>query len=241
MKKEENLGLTADKKEIGSEFDRVAKGYDLLCALNPGYTKHLRWSAERLGLPETARVLDLCCGTGLSTVALRKQYPGAKITGLDASPGMLAVAKAKKILGEVDFIEGNAMDPADAGAVGPFDGILMAYGIRNVTDPDVCLERLRDLLSPGGTICLHEYSVADSRRSQVTWKAVTAGIVIPLGFVFTGTTTIFRYLRRSVLEFDGVGALTARLQKAGFVDVRVEAMDGWQRGVVHSFVARREG
>jgi hypothetical protein len=74
----------------------------------------------------------------------------------------------------------------------------------------------------------------------MTWKAVTAGVVIPLGFVFTGTTSIFRYLRRSVLEFDGVVALTERLRHAGFADVRVEPMDGWQRGIVHSFLARRE-
>jgi ubiquinone/menaquinone biosynthesis C-methylase UbiE len=234
-------GLNAKKRTIGKEFTRVAKGYDLLCALNPGYVKHLEWSAERLALPDGARILDLCCGTGLSTEALRKQYANARITGLDASAGMLSVAAAKKRLQDVSWIEGDAMDPAAAGAAGPYDGIFMAYGIRNVTDPDLCLSRLRSLLAPGGRICLHEYSVADSRRSQITWKAVTAGIVIPLGFVFTGTTTIFRYLRRSVLEFDGVAALTERMRRGGFADIRVEPMDGWQRGIVHSFLARREG
>jgi ubiquinone/menaquinone biosynthesis C-methylase UbiE len=231
--------LTNRKGEIPRDFTRVARGYDRLCALNPGYTRHLRLSAERLGLREGARILDLCCGTGLSTVALRRCYPRAEITGLDASPGMLSIARGKKELREVAWLEGDAMDPAAHHADGPYEGILMAYGIRNMIDPDVCLRRLYELLTPGGALCLHEYSVADSRWSRWVWQAVTATIVIPLGVVFTGTTSIFRYLRRTVLAFDGVAALEERLRQAGFTDVRTEPMDGWQRGVVHSFLARR--
>jgi len=231
--------LRDQKRHVASDFNRVARGYDLLCTLNPGYLKHLRLSAMRLQLHDGARILDLCCGTGLSTAALRRCYPKAEITGLDASAGMLAVARAKKKLTGVEWIEGDGMDPAASGARGPYDGILMAYGIRNMVDPDLCLQRLHGLLAPGGVICLHEYSVADSAWSQAVWKSVTASIVIPLGLVFTGTTSIFRYLRKSVLEFDGVAALEGRLRAAGFTDVRTEPMDGWSRGIVHSFLARR--
>jgi ubiquinone/menaquinone biosynthesis C-methylase UbiE len=233
--------LVARKEHIADDFTRVARGYDLLCALNPGYRRHLRLSARRLDAPGGARILDLCCGTGLSTEALRSCYPRARITGLDGSGGMLEVARAKESLAGVEWIEGDAMDPSAAGAPGPFDAIFMAYGIRNMVDPDLCLSRLHDLLSPGGSLCLHEYSVADSARSRLVWRAVTSTIVIPLGLAFTGTTSIFRYLRRSVLAFDGVSALEARLRGAGFADVRTGPMDGWQRGVVHSFLARRPG
>ncbi len=232
-------GLASRKSRIASDFDRVARGYDLLNALNPGYSKHLRWSADRLGLEADARILDLCCGTGLSTAALRAAYPEAELTGMDASAGMLARAREKPSLEGVRWLQGDAMDPGAAGAAGPYDGILMAYGIRNVPDPDLCLQRVGALLTEGGVLCLHEYSVAESSRSRLTWKIVTTGIVIPLGFLLTRTTSIFRYLRRSVLEFDSVTELEERLRKAGFVDVRTEPVDGWQRGVVHSFLARR--
>jgi ubiquinone/menaquinone biosynthesis C-methylase UbiE len=154
---------------------------------------------------------------------------------------MLRAARKKPELQNVTFLHGDAMDPAAAGAAGPFDGILMAYGIRNVPDPDLCLRRLRELLVKDGTLCLHEYSVAGSRRSRVVWKLVTAGIVIPFGLLVTGTTSIFRYLRRSVLDFDSVTELETRLRRAGLVDVRTEPMDGWQKGVVHSFLARKAG
>ena len=194
-----------------------------------------------MSLDRPARLLDLCCGTGISTTALCEAYPDAAITALDLSPGMLRVARQKPDLRTVSFLEGDAMDPAGAGATGPFDGILMAYGLRNVPDPDTCLRRLLRLLRDGGTLCVHEYSVTGSLRSRLVWRAVTTGVVIPFGLLMTGTTSIFRYLKRSVLEFDSVGELEDRLRGSGFVDVRTEPMDGWQRGIVHSFLARKAG
>ncbi|HKE19499.1 MAG TPA: class I SAM-dependent methyltransferase [Kofleriaceae bacterium] len=230
----------ADRKQrVPGEFDRVARRYDLLCALNPGYAKHLALSARRLELPARARALDLCCGTGLSTRALVRAYPEAEVVALDASREMIALAARKPELGAARFLVGDAMDPAAAGAAGPFDGVLMAYGIRNVPDPDLCLARVRALLAPGGVACFHEYSVADSRAARAVWNAVAAGVIVPLGAAATGSGELFRYLRRSVLAFDGVRAFEARLRRAGFDGVTTLPMDGWQRGIVHSFLARR--
>lgn len=231
--------LREEKTRVPEAFDGAADNYDLLTGLNPGYRKHLAWSARRMGLGRKARILDLCCGTGLSTEAVVNRYPDADVVGLDASAGMLERAKKKRALERVRFVLGDAMDPAAAGAEGPFDGILMAYGIRNVPDADVCLSRLRDLLAPGGVICFHEYSVAESLWTRTVWNAVAFGIIIPTGFLAGGSPDIYRYLRRSVLGFDSVSAFEARLVRAGFEGVHTEAMDGWQRGIVHSFLARR--
>jgi ubiquinone/menaquinone biosynthesis C-methylase UbiE len=224
---------------LSDRFDRVARRYDLLCGLNPGYRKHLRFSADRLGAARDARLLDLCCGTGLSTEALRKAYPAATIDGLDNSAGMLAFARQKG-LERVRWIEGDAMDPAAAGATGPYDGILMAYGIRNVPDADVCLGRLLALLRPGGTIVFHEYSVAASAVSRAVWRMVSSVVILPLGRL-AGSGALFDYLKESVLNFDGVPAFEERLRRAGFGGVETLPMDGWQRGIVHSFRARRPG
>ena len=129
---------TMEKRLVPKEFDRVSRSYDLLSALNPGYSKHLRVSAARMQLPASAKILDLCCGTGLSTAALRDTYPDASITGMDASAGMLESAREKTDLAAVQWLLGDAMDPGAAGAEGPYDGILMAYGIRNVPDWSGC-------------------------------------------------------------------------------------------------------
>lgn len=229
---------SADKTRVPDKFDRVAPTYDLLTGMNPGYHRHLRLSAERMRLPAGARILDLCCGTGSSTAALRAVWPDAVITGLDASEGMLQKARQKADL-RATFLLGDAMDPAASGASGPYDGILMAYGIRNVPDPDLCLDRLRELLVPGGTLCFHEYSVADSAFARAVWNAVCWGIIIPGGVITAPGSDIYTYLRRSVVEFDGVRAFEARLRRHGFVHVRTEPMDSWQRGILHSFLAER--
>ena len=233
------MGLPIAKADVPGEFDRVARSYEFLTGLNPGYRRHLRLSASRLEAAPGARILDLCCGTGASTRAILAEVPGAQVTAVDGSAGMLAEARRRLPEDRVQLLQADAMDPAGSGITGPFDAILMAYGIRNMSDPDRCLANLIDLLRPGGVICFHEYSVADSVSARAIWNAVSVGLIIPGGFVTSGTTRIYRYLRRSVLDFDGVRAFEERLRRAGFRDVRTEPTDGWQRGIVHSFLARR--
>jgi len=78
-----------------------------------------------------------------------------------------------------------------------------------------------------------------SAWSRLVWNAVSLGVVIPLGRLTVPRSDLHRYLRRSVLEFDGVRAFEERLRRAGFVDVRTEPLWGWSRGIVHSFLGRR--
>jgi ubiquinone/menaquinone biosynthesis C-methylase UbiE len=236
--------LTTRKREVPSDFDIVAGTYDTLVTRNPGYIDHLKLSATRLDLPnngEGARILDLCCGTGLSTEAVVAAFPKATVVGLDASGGMLDLARKKKEMAAVTFVLGDAMNPGPALELahvgGPFDGILMAYGIRNMPDADACLAAIKPMLKPGAPICFHEYSVADSPRAKGTWTTVAWGIIIPSGLITSRHTRIYRYLWKSVMQFDGKRAFEQRLRNAGFDNVHTEPMDGWQKDIVHSFLA----
>jgi uncharacterized protein with NAD-binding domain and iron-sulfur cluster/ubiquinone/menaquinone biosynthesis C-methylase UbiE len=224
-------------------FDRAARSYDRLVGANPGYHAHLRRSARRLRLPPGdgtgLRLLDLGCGTGASTAALLAVAPKAEIVAVDASAGMLAEARRKPWPATVTFVHARAEDLAAAGLRGPFDGVLAAYLVRNLADPDRLLRTVRGLLRPGATAAVHEYSVADSRFRKLVWRAVCATVIVPAGRLLSGDATLYRYLRQSVLEFDGVRAMSARLRRAGFTGVRVEPMSGWQRGIVHTFLGRR--
>ncbi|WP_410600036.1 class I SAM-dependent methyltransferase [Amycolatopsis sp. lyj-90] len=220
---------------VPSAFDTEARWYDRLVGRNPGYHEHLRLSAQRLDLPFESRglrLLDAGCGTGASTAALLSVASHATITAFDASGEMLKRARAKSWPDTVEFVH-TPVEELD-GVRGPFDAVLASYLLRNLADPTAGLRRLRGLLRPGGQIALHEYSVRDSRRARWIWNAVCAGVIIPLGKVTTGDATLYRHLRRSVLEFDGITALTQRLRDAGFTDVRTESMPGWQHGVVHT-------
>src|SRR6056297_2139705 len=91
--------VSVTRTNVPRAFDRVARRYDLMTGMNPGYRRHLRMSAERIGAPAQGRLLDLCCGTGLSTAALRAVHPRASLIALDASEGMLEAARRKTELG----------------------------------------------------------------------------------------------------------------------------------------------
>ncbi|MBE1612953.1 FAD-dependent oxidoreductase [Actinopolymorpha pittospori] len=231
------------RAEVVAGFDRAAPAYDRLVGANPGYHAHLRRSAERLGLPpgdgSGLRLLDLGCGTGASTAALLSVAPRAEIVAVDGSAGMLEQARRKRWPAGVSFVQADASDLEAAGVQGPFDGVLAAYLLRNLPDPDPTLRQLLGLLRPGATLAVHEYSVADSALRRAIWNAVCTTVIVPAGRLLSGDPSLYRYLRRSVLDFDSIATLSARLRRAGFTRVRVAPMSGWQRGIVHTFLATR--
>ncbi len=229
---------------VSRSFDQHARSYDKLVGANPGYHEHLRMSAKRMGLRGSGaglRLLDVGCGTGASTAALLDWVPDAEIVAVDASSEMLAQAALKHWPPRVRFVHGDAADLAGSGIVGPFDGIMAAYLLRNLADRDAALRQFASLLRPGAPLALHEYSVRDSARSRAIWTAVCWSVIIPMGLVRTGSSGLYRYLWRSVGEFDGVAGLTRRMKGAGLVDVRVQTVPGWQQHIVHTFLGRRPG
>jgi ubiquinone/menaquinone biosynthesis C-methylase UbiE len=233
--------VSIQRHDVPDAFDAGADAYDGLVGANPGYHRHLRLSAQRMQLPDGGRglrLLDIGCGTGASTAALLRAAPHAEVLGADGSQGMLAKARAKAWPTTVSFVHSRVEDLAAAGVTGPFDGILAAYLIRNVDDPDAVLQSLRGLLRPGGVFAAHEYSVADSRVATAVWNLVSTAVIIPLGGIRSGDATLYRYLRRSVNDFDGAADFRQRLQRNGFADVRSMTMPGWQRNVVHTFLGR---
>ncbi|KAF2681959.1 S-adenosyl-L-methionine-dependent methyltransferase [Lentithecium fluviatile CBS 122367] len=72
---------------------RTRPVYDLLSQVTP----HISTSSPR--------IFDLGCGPANSTQALAGAFPGAKITGMDSSPDMLA--KARATLPDVEFVQGD--------------------------------------------------------------------------------------------------------------------------------------
>lgn len=222
-----------NKLEVAGKFDRAARGYDLLVGLNPGYHQALRRSARALGLRPGMRVLDLGCGTGASTAALVAAVPGLEVVAVDASAGMLARARQKRWPPTVRFVHSRAEDVDE----GEFDAVFAAYLVRNLPDPDATLQHVRRLLKPSAPLVLHEYSVRDSWLSTALWTLLCA-VIVPVGWLVTGDRSLYTYLWRSVLDFDGASALRDRLRRNGFVGVRSAPVPGLQLGVVHTFVGQ---
>lgn len=227
-------------------FDRGATHYDLMVHLNPGYHRELRRAADalanRLEAP-APRLLDLGCGSGASTRALVDAVaPRATILGLDASPGMLAVATGKDWPAGVRF--GHAISgELDVGNLDPgtHDGALACYLFRNVPagQRDHAISEVFDLLKPGGWLVAQEYSVQGNRAARRVWDIVSHAVIIPLGVLVDRNPHLHTYLWRSVIEFDSVDRFADRLLRAGFTDVAHRTATGWPRGILHTFVARK--
>jgi ubiquinone/menaquinone biosynthesis C-methylase UbiE len=237
---------------VAEQFDRAAPRYDLLVGLNPGYHRHLRSAAAALrqALAGPAadgrglRIADLGCGSGASTRALVDAFAGhLRATGIDASEGMLAQARRKPWPAGIAFHRAAAQQLAvrrdELGLTRPQDGVLACYLFRNVPERDQVLSAVADLLRPGGVLVVQDYSVGGSRRARLLWTLVCWLVVIPLSILTGGHWRIYRYLWRSVLEFDAVQTFAERLQRAGFTDVEFRTVAGWQRGILHTFRARK--
>ena len=227
---------------VAHAFDEHARSYDRLVGANRTYHEHLRMTTRRMGLRDHGaglRLLDLGCGTGASTQALLDAAPEAEITAVDASYEMLSIARAKNWPPGVRFVHGSVDELDRLGVNGFYDGILAAYLLRNLAEPNAALRTFHALLRPGAPLAVHEYSVADSTRAKIIWAAVCWGVIIPMGRLRSGSADLYRYLWRSVLDFDGVEALTTRMHATGFVDVRHQTFPGWQQQIVHTFLGRR--
>ena len=247
------LGSDLDAADLPDAFSEAASRYDRMVSLNPGYHRHLRSAAdallETLDPHRGLRLVDLGCGSGASTRALlaaaRAVRAAVRVTGVDASAGMLQQARAKSWPAGVEFRQGLAQDVtthrAEWGLDEPTDGVLAAYLFRNVPadERDQALTDVHALLSGGGTLVVQEYSVAGSAPASAVWTAVSWAVVIPLSWITSRQTRLYRYLWRSVRDFDSVQAFTDRLHAAGFVDVEVRTVPGWQQGILHTFRARK--
>jgi 2-polyprenyl-6-hydroxyphenyl methylase/3-demethylubiquinone-9 3-methyltransferase len=115
------------------------------------------WIAERLtrahGPQPLAglRVLDVGCGAGLASEALARL--GADVTGMDAAPEALEVARAHAEAGglAIDYRQGGPEDLAEAGG---YDAVISLEVIEHVAERAAFLSALARAARPGGLVFL---------------------------------------------------------------------------------------
>jgi SAM-dependent methyltransferase/adenylate kinase family enzyme len=111
--------------------------------------------ADAAGIRAGDRVLDVACGTGVVTrEALRRVGPGGRVTGIDASAGMLAVAREQG--GEIAWQEGRAESLPFPDA--SFDAVVSQFGLMFFGDRAGAVAGMRRVLRPGGRLAVAVWS-----------------------------------------------------------------------------------
>lgn len=97
-------------------------------------------------------ILDLGCGTGSLSLLAAEQ--GHRVTGVDSSPAMVDLARAKLAGRDAAFLVGDAAAPP----VGEqrYDVVLVRHVLWALPDPGRALRHWRELLRPGGRLVLIE-------------------------------------------------------------------------------------
>lgn len=113
-------------------------------------------------LEDGARVLDLGCGCGRSTVAMAKAYPNSQFVGLDIDGRSIRRAnclKAERSLGNVDFVEKPIENMAKEET---FDLICAFDCIHDMVKPRETLKTVRQLLKDDGVLLWIEPNASDN-------------------------------------------------------------------------------
>lgn len=107
-------------------------------------------------------VLEIGAGTGRHTARLVAQ--GNRVTALDLSPGMLAVARKKPVLKNVSFIEADFLHWEGTGDV--YQAIVMALVLEHVSDLERFFSQAAKYLAAGGELFISEVHPERSRRGK---------------------------------------------------------------------------
>ncbi|MFC7527480.1 class I SAM-dependent methyltransferase [Actinoplanes sp. GCM10030250] len=116
----------------------------------------------RLRSAAGARVLDLGCGTGYSSVAMALAYPAITVRGVDLDEDSVAaarqVAASAGVADRVSFVTGDAAGPLD----GAFDLVTIFEALHDMGDPVGVLRQARAVLGPSGSVFVADERVADT-------------------------------------------------------------------------------
>ena len=209
-------------RAVRDMFTSIAPRYDLLNHVLSCNVDRMWWRRSArtfrhiLGRADS-RVLDLCCGTGDMTFALRREAgkSPARILGADFSHAMLqrATAKSHASQSSLDWIEADALDLPFASAY--FDLVISAFGFRNLADYDAGLREIIRVLRPGGECGILDFGEPQGLLGSL-YRIYFKQVLPRIGTIISGVSGPYAYLPASVERFPAPPEMMERMKKAGF-------------------------
>jgi len=205
-------------------FARIAGRYDLLNrVLSLGIDRSWRRRTVRAAaVPRGGLVVDVCCGTG--DLALAFERAGARVVGVDFTPEMLQLALPKRGTAGVVFAQGDALclPLADASA----DAASVAFGLRNLADPQAGLREMARVVRPGGRVLVLECSPPPDGLLGGLYGFYFTRLLPWIGGLISGDREAYRYLPRTVVAWPRADVLRANMASVGLVDCDYRALTG---------------
>ncbi len=213
-------------RAVREMFTSIAPRYDLLNHV-------LSFNVDRLWWRRTARtfrhiltrpgvrILDLCCGTGDMTFALRREAGkcSPQILGADFSHAMLERASTKSAAqteSRPRWIEADALQlPFSAAS---FDLVTSAFGFRNLANYDAGLREIHRVLRPGGECGILDFGEPRGPMGAV-YRFYFKAILPRMGTFISGVRGPYAYLPASVERFPEPGEMLDRMRQAGFLQI----------------------
>lgn len=229
------------KRQALELFAGLPDAYDWMGALM-SFGQDRRWRramVATLGVPPSARVLDVAAGTGLVTAEIVRRY-GCRVVAVDQSEEMLRRVRDKQdrdrgLARSVEVIRGEAerLPFEDA----HFDALTVGYLFRYVEDTAATIGELARVVKPGGTIASLEFHVPRGRPLRWLWNAYARHGLPVLGRLASREwSEVGRFLSRSIPEFyerHPVERLCAEWREAGIGRVTARPMS-FGAGIVMS-------
>jgi demethylmenaquinone methyltransferase/2-methoxy-6-polyprenyl-1,4-benzoquinol methylase len=203
--------------QVREMFSLIAPRYDLANDLL-SFGLHRRWRERAVRLSNAApgeSVLDCATGTGDLALAFKRAVgPTGRVVGTDFCAEMLASApaKARRAGLSVEF------QVADATAIpfpaGTFDIASIAFGIRNVDDPALCLREMRRVVRPGGRVVVLEFGQPTGVFGAV-FRLYSRTLLPWLGSVVSRQREAYQYLPRTAAAFPAGGRFLELMEQVG--------------------------
>jgi len=229
----ENISSEKDNGKriaVESMFDAIAGRYDFLNHfLSLGIDRLWRKKAVRIiGKTLTpSTILDVATGTGDLAIAALKLGP-VKITGIDISEKMLEIGREKirrkGLNDKIELLSGDSENILFAD--NSYDAGMVAFGVRNFSDPLKGLSEMRRVIKKGGMIMVLEFSRPIVFPFRQVYNFYFLNILPFFGRLVSKDKKAYRYLPESVMKFPDNEAFLDLLRKAGFENVKQQKLTG---------------
>ena len=219
--------MAVDKtpERVRTMFGEIAPRYDLLnCLLSAGIDRWWRrWTVRLAPAEGEGPVLDVCTGTGdLALAYWRSRHGKVPVVGIDFCRPMLDLAQEKLRragANSVALLEADALNlPFDDDA---FEVVAIAFGLRNLVDPDRGLREMTRVCRPGGRVAVLEFSLPRARLLRAIYGWYFHRVLPRIGQALARNRGgAYNYLPASVGEFLPREVLMRKMEEVGLMDVR---------------------